>query len=115
MRFAIVTGLAVASGVAMADPLTIELPVAATAERSTTVYSCGEGRKVTAEYVNAGDNALALVDTGEGAILMVNVISASGARYAGRQYVWWTKGDTADFYDLTRGGDAAPEFSCQAE
>ena len=46
---------------------------------------------------------------------MVNVLSASGARYAGRQYTWWTKGNSADFYDLTKGEDARPEFSCEAE
>jgi membrane-bound inhibitor of C-type lysozyme len=98
---------------AHADPLTIDLPGAA--ERQTVAYSCDGDRKVTAEYVNAGANSLAIVKLGDETVLMVNVLSASGARYAGQQYVWWTKGNSADFYDLTKGEDAPAEFSCEAE
>ena len=98
---------------AHADPLTIDLPDAA--ERQTVAYSCDGDRKVTAEYVNAGANSLAIVKLGDDTVLMVNVLSASGARYAGQQYVWWTKGNSADFYDLTKGEDAPAEFSCEAE
>ena len=98
---------------AHADPLMIDLPGAA--ERQTVAYSCDGDRKVTAEYVNAGANSLAIVKLGDDTVLMVNVLSASGARYAGQQYVWWTKGNSADFYDLTKGEDAPAEFSCEAE
>ena len=98
---------------AHADPLTIDLPGAA--ERQTVAYSCDGGRKVTAEYVNAGANSLAIVKLGDETLLMVNVLSASGARYAGQHYVWWTKGNSADLYDLTKGEDAQPEFSCETE
>ena len=98
---------------AYADPLTIDLPGAA--ERQTVAYSCDGGRKATAEYVNAGANSLAIVKVDGQTLLMANVLSGSGARYAGQQYVWWTKGNTADFYDLTKGEDAPPEFSCTAE
>jgi membrane-bound inhibitor of C-type lysozyme len=98
---------------AQADPLTIDLPGAA--ERQTVAYTCDGGRKATAEYVNAGANSLAIVKLGDETVLMVNVLSASGTRYAGQQYVWWTKGNSADFYDLTKGEDAPPEFSCTAE
>lgn len=98
---------------AHADPLTIDLPGAA--ERQTVAYSCDGDRTVTAEYVNAGANSLAIVKLGDDTVLMVNVLSASGARYAGQQYVWWTKGNSADFYDLTKGEDAPAEFSCEAE
>ena len=47
-----------------------------------------------------------IVKLGDDTVLMVNVLSASGARYAGQQYVWWTKGNSADFYDRTEGEDA---------
>lgn len=113
MKPVLAAAFIVLSGAALADPLAIDLPEAASAERSTVAYSCDGDRKVTAEYINAGDNALAVVDLGDARILMVNVISGSGARYAGRQYIWWTKGETADFYDLMQGDDAAPEFSCE--
>lgn len=113
MKPVLAAAFIVLSGAALADPLAIDLPEAASAERSTVAYSCDGDRKVTAEYINAGDNALAVVDLGDARILMVNVISGSGAQYAGRQYIWWTKGETADFYDLMKGDDAAPEFSCE--
>ena len=103
-----------AGGHALADPLSIDLPGASSAERNTVDYSCTGGNKVTAEYVNAGANALAIVTTIGQTILMVSVMSGSGARYAGQQFVWWTKGNKADFYDLTKGEDAPPEFSCEA-
>lgn len=114
MRLTLSFALALVSFAASADPLTIDLPGAASAERSTVAYSCGGDRRVTAEYVNADANSLAIVNLGEQTVLMVSVLSGSGARYAGQQYIWWTKGDSADFYDLTKGEDAAPLFSCTA-
>lgn len=100
---------------ALADPLTIDLPGAAAEVRDDVAYSCTGDHKVSVDYVNAGGNSLAIVDLGDRTVLMVTVISGSGARYAGQEYVWWTKGETADFYDLTKGENAPPEFSCQAE
>lgn len=114
MRLTFAGAFALVSGAAFADPLTIDLPGAASAERTTVAYSCGGDRKVTAEYVNAGANSLAIVNLGEQTVLMISVLSGSGARYAGQQYIWWTKGNSADFYDLTKGEDAAPVLSCQA-
>lgn len=115
LRIDAVLVVAFAATVAQADPLTIDLPGAGSAERQTVAYSCDGDRKVTAEYVNAGENALAIVDLGDQTILMASVLSGSGARYAGQHYVWWTKGNAADFYDLTRGEGAPPEFSCEAD
>lgn len=114
LTFVFAGAFALVSGVAFADPLTIDLPGAASAERTTVAYSCGGERKVTAEYINAGANSLAVVNLVEQTVLMVSVLSGSGARYAGQQFIWWTKGNSADFYDLTKGEDAAPVFSCQA-
>lgn len=99
---------------AHADPLTIDLPGAAGAERQKVSYTCTGSHKVSAEYVNAGANSLAIVMFGEQTVLMASVLAGSGARYAGQQYVWWTKGNSADFYDLTKGEGAPPEFSCTA-
>jgi membrane-bound inhibitor of C-type lysozyme len=106
--------LLAASTAAHADPLTLQLPGGAAAERNTVAYSCDGGRSVKAEYINAGANSLAIVHRDGQAIVMVSVLSGSGARYAGQQYIWWTKGNAADFYDLTRGEDAPAEFSCTA-
>lgn len=99
---------------AHADPLTIDLPGAASASRQTVAYACSGGHKATAEYVNAGANTMVVLTFDGQTLLMVTVLSGSGARYAGQQYIWWTKGNTADFYDITKGENAPPEFSCKA-
>ena len=56
-------GLPSPSAAALADPLTIDLPGAASAERTTVAYSCGD-RKVTAT-VDARDESrlLQILDT----------------------------------------------------
>jgi membrane-bound inhibitor of C-type lysozyme len=112
MKSVFAAALWLAPGAAVADTLTLDLP--GKAERSTVTYSCKGVPPVTVEYINAGANALAIVNDGNATMVMVSVLSGSGARYAGRQYIWWTKGNSADFYDLTKGEDAAPVFSCQA-
>ena len=99
---------------AYADTLTIDLPGAAGAERQKVSYSCTGGHKASAEYVNAGANTMVVLTFDDQTLLMVTVLSGSGARYAGQRYVWWTKGNSADLYDLTKGENSQPEFSCQA-
>ena len=97
---------------ASADPLTIDLPGGASANHQTVTYACSDSKRVTAEYINAGANSLAILKLGDETVLAVTVLSGSGAKYVGQQYVWWTKGDQADLYDQTKGEDAPPLFSC---
>lgn len=104
---------AFATSAAMASTVTLELPGDAKVERSTVGYKCGD-QAVKAEYVNAGDNSLAVLTLGDQTVVAVTVLSGSGAKYAGQNYVWWTKGDNADLYDLTKGEDAPAVFSCEA-
>lgn len=75
--------------------------------RQTAIYLCGEDRRIGVEYINAGETALAVLSLGEETVVAVNVLSASGARYAGGRYEWWTKGDEATLRDLTGDQDAA--------
>lgn len=102
---------AAASAVSAAE-ITITLPEGLEADRSKAVYACGD-REIPVEYINAGPVSLAVLTLGEETIVASNVISASGARYAGGQYIWWTKGDEASLYDLTQGEDAPP-VACTA-
>lgn len=105
--------LAAATSAAMASTVTLELPGDAQVERNAVDYKCGD-QAVKAEYINAGDNSLVVLTLADQAVVAVTVLSASGARYAGQNYVWWTKGDTADLYDLTKGEDAPAVMSCEA-
>lgn len=99
---------------AHAGALTLDLPGAAEADRTQVTYACTGDRQATAEYVNLGGNSLVVLTVDGRTLLMVGVMSGSGARYAGQHYIWWTKGNSADFYDLARGEDAPPDFSCTA-
>ncbi|MEO5321809.1 MliC family protein [Mesorhizobium sp. CC13] len=105
--------LAAATSAAMASTVTFELPGEVAVERNTVGYKCGN-QAVKAEYINAGSTSLAVLTLGDDTVVTVNVLSGSGAKYAGQQYVWWTKGDNADLYDLFKGEDAPAVFSCEA-
>jgi membrane-bound inhibitor of C-type lysozyme len=100
------------SGSAMATTVTFELPGSEPPSKQKLVYDC-DGRKIGATYINTDNNALAVLDLGDETVVTVNVLSGSGARYAGQQYIWWTKGNEADLYDLTKGEDT-PLAHCRA-
>jgi membrane-bound inhibitor of C-type lysozyme len=96
---------AAVAGPSFAATITIKLPGSGQAQTQTVDYSCA-GDKVSATYINAPGNALAVVRIGGATVIMANVLAGSGAKYAGGQYVWWTKGREADLYNLTKGEDA---------
>lgn len=76
-------------------------------------YICGE-KTIHAEYINADAISLVVLDFDESKIVASNVLSGSGARYAGAQYIWWTKGDTADLYNLMQeDGENTPIATCK--
>jgi membrane-bound inhibitor of C-type lysozyme len=84
------------------------------AQRDVVTYQCdGLDEPMTVEYVNAHPIFLAMVPIDGEDLIFVNVISASGARYASGQYVWWTRGNDADLYDETADEDAEP-IACHA-
>lgn len=90
------------------------LDIAGDAERRVVRYDCGEapGESFDVQYINAAPNFLAFVPVSGETYLFASVISASGARYAAANYVWWTRGPDAELYDLTLGEDAAPILTC---
>lgn len=99
------------------DPVgpTITISVPGAGEISTTHanYRCGE-RGVEVDYINADPSiALAILSLNDETIVAANVISASGARYAGGRYIWWTKGDWATLEILA--GDEAGLVECRPE
>ncbi|KOF18966.1 hypothetical protein AC244_13355 [Ensifer adhaerens] len=86
--------------------VTISIPGAETVDRQSARYDCG-GKTVEAEYINAGPVSLVTFTIDSDFIVASTVISASGAKYAGGQYIWWTKGDEATLYDATKGENDA--------
>lgn len=70
-------------------------------------YSCNGADPIAVQYVNAGQNHLAILPVEGAERIFVNVVAASGARYVSGQYEWWTKGETAAFSDTL--SDAAAQ------
>jgi membrane-bound inhibitor of C-type lysozyme len=93
--------------------LTLTIPGDAQADRITASYSCEGLDDLEVEYVNAGANSLALVPLEGETLVFANVLAASGARYAAGPYIWWTRGRSADLYDLRQGEDAPPIATCE--
>ena len=98
-RTCLTLAFASAASAAPATTVTIELPGDAQPETNRVVYACAD-RQVPVTYINTPDNQFAILDLGDRTIVTVNVLSGSGARYVGRQYEWWSKGDNAQFTDL---------------
>ncbi|WP_048649263.1 MliC family protein [Nitratireductor soli] len=107
----LVTMLLAAPGVHAAT-VELDLPYVSAVEADSVTYRCPDF-ELTATYHNAGDIALAVLQFEARNVVVVTVPSASGARYAGGNFVWWTKGDHGDLYDVSRGEDAKP-VSCAA-
>lgn len=72
-------------------------------------YICAENIRIQATY--AGQHAQVVVN---GQVLEMNTgISASGARYVGAGYTWWTKGRTAELYRGETPGKLTSLRQCQ--
>ena len=91
-----------------------EKAAAPPAEAKVTTYVCADGRTVRASYPDP-DTAVVDID-GKTRNLKI-AISASGARYTGDGYQWWTKGmSEGQLSPLKPGEDiaSAPGVNCSA-
>ena len=94
--------------------LQIELGTAGDFERRVMTYDCNDGSTVTATYINAAPNFLAIlpvIDEPE-PLVFTSVVAASGVRYVSGIWMWWTKGVDATLHDVTLGQDAEPVLTC---
>ncbi|SDN36688.1 MliC family protein [Pseudomonas jinjuensis] len=97
---------------AAADALV--LPGDAELDSRNVEYKCEDGRDITVQYLNKGDNRLAVVPVSDSSTLVfANVISGSGARYAAAQYIWWSKGAEATLYKEWMGGEPVNGVVCR--
>lgn len=80
----------------------LRVPGTGAVDRQTVQYDCG-GEAVDAEYINAGPLSLVTFSIGGHYIAASGIISGSGARYAGGRYIWWTEGEEATLFDVTKG------------
>ncbi|AQX31484.1 MliC family protein [Bartonella schoenbuchensis] len=98
--------------------LVIEVPSNSNPTKETVVYQCGtqtNRERIEVTYLNAGN--ISLVDftwNGE-RIIGANVIAASGSKYAGAQYIWWTTKNEAILYDLINDPNEEKPIMCEEE
>lgn len=79
----------------------------------TAVYGCGDAMpELTVKYINAAPNFFAIVPIEGADMVLVNVVTASGAKYVGGVWEFWNKGTEASLHNVTEGLDAAPVLSC---
>lgn len=95
-----------------ADRIVISIPKGSSVVTTKVSYTCDTMKGLTATYINAPPIALATVAFRDEFVVMANVLAASGARYAGDRFVWWTKGSTGSLYDLTKGENAPAIATC---
>lgn len=91
-----------------------QAPAKAPPAAPVITYACDDGRTVRASYPDT-DTAVVEID-GKRRTLKI-AISASGARYTGDGYQWWTKGMTqGQLSPLAAGEDiaSAPGVNCKA-
>lgn len=93
---------------AASNQIVIPLPMSSAVDTVKVVYSCDGIAEVEAAYINAPPVSLATLSFNGEFVVMANVLAGSGAKYAGDQFIWWTKGNGADLYDLTKGENAPP-------
>lgn len=90
--------------------IVIPLAEGTAVEANEVRYGCGD-RELTVTYINAGTVSLATMEIDGETLVASSVVSGSGARYAGGRYVWWSKGDDAQLYDLMQDEDT-PVAAC---
>ncbi|MBN9617096.1 MAG: hypothetical protein BGO25_14635 [Acidobacteriales bacterium 59-55] len=123
MRYvSLIAGAILLSGMAVACPaedLTVSLP-GVEITRIQATFDCGaEGVALglpsgafTVEYLNAGDNHLAVLPLHGKKLIFTNVVSGSGARYAAARYIWWDAGARGVTLYAT-GVDGHPKADCR--
>jgi len=103
-----------------ATDLTIHLSGSEPIARKTLTYQCDtEAVKLglpaepfSVEYINGAGNSLVILPISGKSLIFVNVMSASGARYASGIYIWWDAGSrgTTLYSDSLAGKD---QSACQ--
>lgn len=88
------------------------LAIKGNAELRTVTYDCEGIPSFDVEYVNAAPNFLAIIPVQVDTYVFTAVTAASGVKYVAGNFVWWTKGTDAEWYDITRGENAPPAFKC---
>lgn len=74
-------------------------------------YKCGD-QDVIATYINADDISLVQLDFSDKTIVAANVLAASGAKYAGDQFIWWEDQGEVSLYNIIDDPEQKKPIAC---
>ncbi|WP_182418907.1 MliC family protein [Bartonella sp. HY038] len=74
-------------------------------------YKCGD-QDVVATYINANDISLVQLDFSDKTIVAANVLAASGAKYAGDQFIWWEDQGEVSLYNIIDDPEQKKPIAC---
>ncbi|WP_375615693.1 MliC family protein [Bartonella sp. AP58NXGY] len=103
---------------ALAGSLVIEVPDDPEPTTEVATYQCDTGtskERIEATYLNAGNISLVDFKWNGKRIIASRSISASGAKYMGGPYIWWTKGNEAILSDLINDPENKKPIQCVEE
>ncbi|MBB4075854.1 membrane-bound inhibitor of C-type lysozyme [Bartonella fuyuanensis] len=103
---------------AFAGSLVIEVPDDPEPTTKITAYQCDTGtskERVEATYLNADNISLIDFKWNGKRIIASRSISASGVKYMGGPYIWWTKGNEATLSDLINDPEEKNLIQCVEE
>jgi membrane-bound inhibitor of C-type lysozyme len=104
----LIAALVLFSGANPAAAATVTFDLPGTLDRQSVAYACeGSEAPLAVTYFNLPDTQLAVLAVKGTPRAFVNVLAASGAKYASGSIVWWTRGNVATLYDETMP-DAQP-------
>lgn len=116
--FATLSLLFFGSNSAFSGALVIDVPSDPQPTEQIIVYQCSSGtdkETIEATYLNAGN--IELIDfrwKGE-RIIGSSVVSTSGKKYTGGQYIWWNNKDNVILYDLINDPKKEKPILCKDE
>ncbi|WP_375665043.1 MliC family protein [Bartonella sp. TT121SHDZB] len=103
---------------AFAGSLVIEVPDDPEPTTEVVAYQCDTStnkKRIEATYLNAGNISLVDFKWNGKRIIASRSISASGVKYMGGPYIWWTKGNEATLSDLINDPEEKNLIRCVEE
>ncbi|EJF87137.1 MliC family protein [Bartonella rattimassiliensis] len=103
---------------AFAGSLVIEVPDDPEPTTEIVSYQCDTGTSkehIEVTYLNAGNISLVDFKWNGKRIIASRSINASGVKYMGGSYIWWTKGDEATLSDLINDPEGKNLIQCVEE
>ncbi|WP_019220988.1 MliC family protein [Bartonella senegalensis] len=99
----------------LAASLIIEVPEDVETTTQTIAYECKVGthkKRVEAIYLNADNISLVDFIWNSDRVIATKIISNTGIKYAGGQYIWWKKNNEVTLYDLVQDPEEKKPILC---